>query len=441
MPCHPANQSLRRLHVLRLIEIAGQLAAIAMAILWLGLDLPLAPLFTVVAALAVLSAFTWARLRWGGPVVEPELFAQLLVDVVAMSLLLYFTGGATNPFVSLYLLPLSVAAALLAAPYAWAIAALTVACYTLLLEYYVPLPGMELQAPLTTLMGGGQRALYMHGEHGQFGMHVLGMWLNFVISAGLITFFVQRIAASLRARERELAVAREEALRNERIVALGTLAAGTAHELATPLATVAVVAAELKDEFADDPELAPQLALIRDQVDQCKAVLKRLVESVGQLEGGVRREVALTDYVQALAERWRLLWPRTPVALRLGTGATAHLAIDDTLEQALLNLLNNAAKASPEGVEVSADTEGEWAVLRILDRGPGVPADVVAAAGKRFLPERSQADPSRQGLGIGLFLANATVERLGGQVRLKNRPDGGSVTEVRLPLVKGEGHA
>lgn len=436
MPSHTADQSLRRLHVLRLIEIAGQLAAIAIARYWLGLELPLTAMLTVVAALVVLTVFTWARLRWGGPVVEPELFAQLLVDVVALSLLLYFTGGATNPFVSLYLLPLSVAAALLAGRYAWAMAALTIACYTLLLEYYVPLPGMEPQAPLTTLMSGGEHALAMHGDHGQFGMHVLGMWLNFVISAALITFFVQRIADSLRARERELAAAREEALRNERIVALGTLAAGTAHELASPLATVAVVAGELQEEFADDPELAPQLGLIREQVAQCKAVLQRLVDSVGQLERGVRREVALTDYVETLAERWRLLWPQTPLVVRqMSRGA--RLSIDDTLEQALLNLLNNAAKVSPAGVELEVDTEGDWAVLRILDHGPGLPAEVIAAAGKRFLPQHNQAEPARQGLGIGLFLANATIERLGGQVHLRNRPEGGGVTEVRLPLVRG----
>lgn len=434
MQLSTAHQSLRRLHVLRLIEIGGQIAAIAVAVHWLGMDLPLRPMLLVVGTLGLLTAFTWLRLRWGGPVTEPELFTQLLVDVAALTLLLYFTGGATNPFVSVYLLPLSVGAALLAAPYAWALTALTIAGHTLLLDYYVPLPGMEHAGPVTTLMGGGAHALHVHGGS-PFGMHVLGMWLNFLISAALITFFVQRFADILRARERELAAAREEALRNERVVALGTLAAGTAHELGTPLATIAVVAKELQEEFADDPELAPQLALIRSQVDQCKGVLQRLVDSVGQMRTETRRRVALGPYAEALAERWRLLWPQTPLRLAV-TAPAASIAIDGTLEQALLNLLNNAAKVSPRGITLEVEAREDTAVFRILDDGPGLPREVIESAGRRFLPERSE-----DGLGIGLFLANATIERLGGRVHLRNRPEGGASTEVVLPLAAEEAHA
>jgi len=431
---HSESQSLRYLQVLRSIEIAGQLATIGVAVFWLGLALPLAPMLSVVGALLVLLLLTWVRLRWGGPVREAELFAQLLVDVAALALLIYFTGGATNPFVSLFLLPLSVAAALLSAPQAWAMAFVTVACYTLLLEYYVPLPGMEQEAPLTTLVSGGRHALHMHGG-GQFGLHVLGMWLNFVISAALITFFVQRFAQTLRARERELSRAREEALRNERIVALGTLAAGTAHELGTPLATVAVVAAELEEEFAGDPDLAPQLALIRTQVGQCKAVLQRLVESVEQLPQQVAQEVSLPAFLKQVAERWRLLWPAMALTLSSAVGPEVRIRTDDTLEQALLNLLNNAARVSAAGVELAAVVEGEEAVLRILDRGPGLARETIEAAGKRFL-----MPPSGEGLGIGLYLANATIERFKGRVAMHNRLGGGAVTEVRLPLVRGEGH-
>ena len=429
-----AHQSLRRLQFLRLFEIGGQLAALAVAVFWLKLALPLAPILAVIGALTTLTLLTWPRLASPRPVAELELFAQLLVDVTAFSLLLYFTGGATNPFVSAYLLPLSIAAALLSAPYAWAMSAITVACYTLLLYFYVPLPGMEHQMPMTTLMGSGDHSLHVHGaESSQFGMHVIGMWLNFVGSAGLITFFVQRIAGSLRERERELAAAREETLRNERIVALGTLAAGTAHELGTPLATVAVVAQDLQNEFANDPELGPQLALIRNQVTQCKAVLQRLVDSVGQLNAEEKRMVSLAHYVTTIAERWRLLWPNTPLAVR-GSGNRAIIRIDSTLEQAVLNLLNNAAQASPSGIELEIETQDKSAVLRIIDRGPGPAPDVIVAAGKTFLPDRSES-----GMGIGLYLANATIERLGGTVRLFSRATGGC-TEIALPLVDVSSH-
>lgn len=433
MATHTAAHSLRRLQFLRLIEIGGQLAGLGVAVFWLRLELPLVPIIAVIGTLAGLTALTWLRLGSPRPVAELELFAQLLVDVAALSLLFYFTGGATNPFVSVYLLPLSVAAALLSAGYAWATAGVTVASYTLLLYYYVPLPGMESHMPVATLFSGDEHAMHLHAtETAQFGMHVIGMWLNFVVSAVLITFFVQRIAASLRERERELATAREETLRNERIVALGTLAAGTAHELGTPLATAAVVAKDLQEDYANDPELEPQLALIRRQIAKCKNVLQRLVDSVGQLHAEERRPISAAAYVQAVADRWQLLWPNTPLAVRLALDESAVINIDSTLEQALLNLLNNAARVSPVGIEIEAEAMDGHAVLRILDHGPGLPPQVIEAAGKNVLPEHSDA-----GLGIGLFLANATIERLGGSVRLSNRPEGGGCTEARLPLTGG----
>ena len=431
---HSATSSLRRLQFLRMIEIIGQLAALGIAVLWLDLDLPIRPMLLVISVLGVLTLLSWRRVASARPVAELELFAQLLVDVAALSLLLYFAGGATNPFVSLYLLPLSVAAAMLSAAYAWTTASITVVCYTLLLYFYVPLPGAESHAPMV-MLSGSEGMVHIHGQDdSRFSMHVWGMWLNFVISAGLITFFVQRIAGSLRERERELAAAREDTLRNERIVALGTLAAGTAHELGTPLATVAVVAKDLQEDYANDPELAPQLELIRTQIAQCKDVLQRLVTSAGQLHAEQRQTVRLDGYVHALAERWQLLWPDTPLVVRDMDSGPIEIGIDSTLEQALLNLLNNAAQASPAGIEVEYAVADGHAVLRILDRGPGLAPDVIAHAGKTFIPGSGSG-----GMGIGLFLANATIERLGGTVRLFNRAEGGGCTEITLPLA-GAGH-
>jgi two-component system sensor histidine kinase RegB len=221
--------------------------------------------------------------------------------------------------------------------------------------FYIPLPGTEHAAPMTTLFAQGadmQHAeMHIHGaEQGSFSMHVVGMWLNFMFSAAVIAFFVQRIAASLRERERELAAAREETLRNERIVALGTLAAGTAHELGTPLATVAVVAKDLQEEYANDPELGPQLGLIRGQIDLCKGVLSKIVAASGQLQAGETRNVPLDRAVSELMEQWGLLRPGVRAKVGRVAAESAILRVDGTLEQALLNLLNNAADASPSGL-------------------------------------------------------------------------------------------
>ncbi|MEK7843317.1 MAG: sensor histidine kinase, partial [Pseudomonadota bacterium] len=206
----PLSKNLQRLFLLRNIALVAQCLTFALAHWVLEMQLPWTEMVTVVTLLAALNLATWVRLRRNWPVSSIEFFAQLLVDVFALSALLYFSGGSTNPFISLYLLPLTIAAAALPWIYTWAMAAITISCYTLLLFYYVPLP-------------------HDHSEHtSEFNLHVSGMWLAFVLSTVLIAWFVVKMGISIRERDKDLALAREQALRNEQIIALGTLAAGAA---------------------------------------------------------------------------------------------------------------------------------------------------------------------------------------------------------------------
>lgn len=430
----PSTANLRRLFVLRNIEIAGQAVAVGVVSQVLAIPLPLPPLFAVIGFLALCNALTWWRLKQPWPVGDPELFGQLLLDGAALAGLLYFSGGSTNPFVSLFLLPLTIAAATLAPRYTWSMAALALGCYTLLMFNYVPLPSsVAVPASLPPMVMEGSASDHMHMDRGDgFGLHVLGMWFNFLVSALLIAFFVVRMAASIRERDRLLALAREEALRHEQIIALGTLAAGAAHELGTPLSTMAVVIKELQHEVAAQPEVAESLATLREQVDQCKQILSRLLASAdhARAEGGARRPV--DAFLDELLDKWRLMRP--------GVRSTAHwegaqpvpdILAERTLFQALMSLLNNAADASPGEVEV----EGRWSEhelrLEIRDRGPGLAPDAMQRAGTPFFTTKAPG----QGFGLGLFLANASIERIGGVVRLYNREGGGTRVEVALPLL------
>ena len=260
----PSSSNLRRILVLRGFVIGGLVLAGLAAIQLLELPLPLPPLLSVIGLLTLVNLLTWWRLRQPWPVADGEFFAQLLVDVLAITVLLYYAGGSTNPLVSYYLVPLVIAAITLPAAYTWSMAALTAACYTLLMFNYYPLMPRD---------GNFSTAIYMH---------LTGMWLTFVLSAFLIAFFVVRMANAVKARDQALAGAREETLRNERIVALGTLAAGAAHELGTPLATMAVVTTELQQEYAGEPALVEDLRLLRQQVDNCKHILSDMLAAAGQ---------------------------------------------------------------------------------------------------------------------------------------------------------------
>lgn len=408
----PGHGQLRRLIVLRVIAIAAQSLTLACVWKFLEMELDWQPMLLTVAALAAINLLTWLRLRSDQPVSNAELYVQLCVDVLALSVLLYYGGGSTNPFISLFLLPLVIAAATLPQRYTWGMAALTAACYSALMFYYRPLPHNH----------------HDHNSDSAFSTHVMGMWLGYVISAMVIAYFVTQMAQSVRRRDEVLARVREDILRNERIVALGTQAAGAAHEMGTPLSTMAVVLGELQREVpAGQTELRDNLTILEEQVRGCKRILDKILSSA-QTEGDASLQVVDTLMDEVLNE-WQLLRPTAQYHYqRSNTGA--RLNADTTLRAALMNLLNNAADASPQGIEITSRCDAKHFMLTLIDHGTGLNDEAALKAGSAFFTTKSE------GRGLGLFLANATIERMGGTVKLTNNPQGGASTELTLPLAE-----
>lgn len=404
--------NLRRLVALRFIAVVGQIVAVCVAVNAFQVPLPVAPLAALIAMLLAVNVVTAWRLQRDWTVTEAELFVQLLVDVAALTGLLYLSGGSTNPFTLFFLMPITLTAAALPGGYTWMMAGATAACYSFLMFFYVPLP-------------------HAHGHTGaDFDLHVLGMWLGFVLSAGLIAYFVVRMSETLRARDAALAQLREDALRSERILALGTLATGAAHELGTPLSTLAVLAGDLD---ADLPagERRRKLTVMRDQVQRCKQILARLTESVGESPAVSGRGLPVADYLTELTTRWQALRPGVAVVTHTdGPRPGPAIVVDETLSQALTNLFNNAADVSPEQVELHAHWDARELVVEVCDRGPGLTEAVERMAGSAFFTTKAPG----QGLGLGLFLARATAQRLGGSLALINRDHGGACARLALPL-------
>ncbi|NNM70140.1 MAG: HAMP domain-containing histidine kinase [Gallionella sp.] len=423
----PGHAQLRRLAVLRSMAVGAQLLTLACVWKFLKMELDWPTMLLTVAALAVINLLTWLRLRSDRPVTNPELFAQLCVDVLALSVLLYYGGGSTNPFISLFLLPLVIAAATLPQRYTWGMASLTAACYSALMFYYRPLPHNH------------------HDHNSAFSTHVMGMWLGFFISAVVVAYFVTQMAQAVRSRDKMLARVRENILRNERIVALGIQAAGAAHEMGTPLSTMAVVIGELQHDLAENQTgLRDSLAILDEQVRGCKRILDKIL-SHAQDSGDITLQ-AVDSLMTEVLDEWQLLRPtakyqyssvETGRAGRLCSSShtgkpdevwSAQLNVDTTLRAALMNLLNNAADASPQGIEIVSRCDATHFTLTIVDHGAGLSEEVARQAGSAFFTTKSA------GRGLGLFLANATIERLGGTVRLSNNPHGGASTELALPL-------
>lgn len=410
----PLSKNLLRLFLLRNIAIVVQCLTFAIVYWTIDIVIPWAQMITVVVVLALLNLLTWLRLHKKWPISHLEFFVQLLIDVFALSALLYFSGGSTNPFISLYLLPLTIAAATLPWRYTWIMAVITIACYTLLLFNYVPLP-------------------HDHSNHLlEFALHVSGMWLAFVLSTVIIAWFVVKMSASIRERDKDLAEAREHALRNEQIIALGTLAAGAAHELGTPLSTMAVVTGELQQEYTQDTEFQNNVRILRDQIAHCKQTLTQLLAKAGQNRTEQGSELPVDEFLRQILDKWKLIRPSVKFTYQAtGSQPIPKIMDNQLLSQSLLNLLNNAADASSELVAIRSDWDDSVLNLEIIDDGKGLSAEALQRAGEAFFSSKAPG----QGFGIGLFLANANIERFGGSVRLFNLENGGACTQVVLPMI------
>lgn len=405
---------LRRLVASRWIVLAAVLLLVLIAPGALDIPVRQEPLLAIVAIAAGLNAAAHWRLRRAEQASPAELFSQLLIDIATLGALVFFSGGATNPLVSLLLPTVAIAALTLPAPYVLGIGLVAVAAYSLLMLAYIPLP-----------LPDAARATRLH---------LVGMWLTFAVSATLIAGFVVRMTRLIRQRDAELARAREQALRDERVMAIGTLAAGAAHELGTPLGTMALIAGELAHDFAGNPAVAQgvrdDIDLLRQQIANCKQIITGLSRRAGAERLENPPLSAADRWLDALRQHWHAVQPQVGSRLVVdGTGPAPAVVADPRLEQAVLNLLNNAARAG-RGAELEihlAWSASRWQIA-VRDRGPGFPPSVLAQGGKTGFPAHAQ------GSGIGLMLTRSAIEQLGGRLELSNPADGGALARLDLPL-------
>ncbi|MBH3430356.1 ATP-binding protein [Pseudomonas alkylphenolica] len=400
------RQNLWRLTFIRILVLAAQAGSVGVAY-WTDL-LPL-PWFSLVLTLALssmLCAFTALRLRLSLPVTELEYAFQLACDLLIHSALLYYSGGSTNPFVSYYLVPLAIAAVTLPWVYSLVLSGIALAAYSLLLVQFYPLETFPVAREK---------------------MQVYGMWLSIALAAAVITFFAAKMAEELRRQEQLRAERREEGLRDQQLLAVATQAAGAAHELGTPLATMSVLIKEMRQDHSD-PLLQEDLAVLQDQVKLCKETLQNLVRAAEANRRMAVEDQEVTAWLDEALNRWHLMRPEASYRFqRLGQGTVPRLAPPPDLTQALLNLLNNAADACPDDLEVRLDWDAQDMVISIRDHGPGVPVAIAESIGKPFFTTKGK------GFGLGLFLSKASVTRAGGSVKLYSHEEGGTLTELRLP--------
>jgi two-component system sensor histidine kinase RegB len=402
--------NVRQLMILRTIAVSGQVAAIAVST-GLGVALPLLPIIAVIASLVALNVMNWLRLKRPASSSHYEIAGYLAFDLAAFTLLLFFSGGAANPF-SLFFVLHAVLAALLLPAIPAAIGTLMVlACFSLVARFNVPLQ-LRSGEPLTP------------------GLLAFGHWLSLALTAAVAAWFVVRIVAALRENDRLLREAAQKAQNDETILRLGALAAGAAHELATPMTTMTVVAGEMGRE-ANTPSLQRDVGILMAQIEACRQTISNLLAAAGhaRAEGGGRER--LDAFLGGIAERLRTMRPEVNLTCRWDDESPAtEIFGEQSLQQAILALLNNAADASPQDVQMTANWNADTLCVSIGDRGTGLPEGNLDKLGRVFFTTK----PPGKGTGLGLVLASNAIKHLGGTLRWQSRSGGGTQADIVLPL-------
>lgn len=410
-PATVDGRNMRLLVQLRWIAVGGQLLTILAVHFGLGVPLPLLPMLGVVAGLALMNHGVRLTL-YRRPVGQNAILATLLVDVLALATQLWLSGGAYNPFISLFLLQLVLGAILMTPGRVAILVAVTAAAYALLGLYGHPIAWPLWLVPLVPWL------------------MATGSWISFVMTGGLLVAFVTRVIRNLRARDAYVAELSQRATEEDAIVRMGLLASGAAHELGTPLSTLSVILNDWSrmPRFRRDAELSGELADMQREVGRCKTIVGDILHSVGAPRSEGVEVVRVESFLTTLAQAWRGTHPNVPLTFHPLDVTEAQMVADPAVRQVIASLLDNAADASPTGIELSATTSSGHVEISVRDRGPGFPPSQLAVIGKPYQSSKGA------GRGLGLFLAAALARRLEGQLSATNRPNGGAEVRLVLPL-------
>ncbi|MCC6006988.1 MAG: ActS/PrrB/RegB family redox-sensitive histidine kinase [Rhodobacteraceae bacterium] len=421
---------LRTLVILRWLAAGGQLSAVLVASLVLELQFNIALCLVVIAALVVVNiaaVLTYPRNR---RLSEGEALTMLLFDLVQLMAMIVLTGGLNNPFVVMLLAPVTIAATALRPGSVLVMNLAAIALITLAALAYQPVLGAS-GAPL--LMPE---------------LFAKGMWIALVVAVAFISVYTRRVTLETHAMQQALTATQLALGREQRLTALGGVVAAAAHELGTPLATIKLAATELAEELQDNPELANDAILIRDQADRCRDILRGMGRAAGTEDEMLRRGPAgavVREAAEPHARRGRTLVFRESA---LPGAALRQPVIPRAPEivHGLRNIVQNAVDHAVAQVEIDVEWSEDVLCVRVCDDGPGFAPDLIARVGDPFLRRRAEGlrpdlrlqPPRSEGVGLGLFIAKTLLERSGAEVIVANAEEGaamgGAMVEVIWPL-------
>jgi two-component system sensor histidine kinase RegB len=397
---------------------AGQFLTTLVVRLLLGVDIPILAMAVGPVLVAATNVFLARQARdcAAGPVPTSRLVAWAFVlDTVCLTYVLMMSGGPANPFSLLYLVQITLSSIILTKRWTWALGGFSAFCFGLLFWQYRPIPALE-----------------MRHMPGTISPHLAGMWAGFAVAAFLVAMFSGKISELLRQHEASLLGMQLELAKRDRLASLATLAAGAAHELSTPLGTIAVVAREMESaaERLDDPSLVEDARLIRSEVERCRDILWRMSVQGAEPAGSALESVTVAELLQSVRSQFphgdRLL-----VELPGNPPETTVRIPRRPVEQALVALVRNGLDAGgAEPVVLAAEAVAGFARFTVSDHGAGMSEEVLRRIAEPFFTTK---EPGK-GMGLGTFLARALAEQLGGSLRFESTVSVGTSATFEIPL-------
>jgi two-component system sensor histidine kinase RegB len=400
--------------------IAGEVVLIAALTVGIGISIPLLAVAPAIAVQTLSNWFLGLRMRWLGRNAEHIVGTLFILDALCLTLILGLSGGPANPFSLLYLVQITFSAVVLRKLWTWALAVISSLLFGLLFWLSVSVP-----------------AFHQHGENGEFSPHLLGMWIAFATAALLISFFVGKLSTESRKKEREILLMQKRLARNDRLASLVTLAAGAAHEIATPLSTIAVTAKEIEHEARlrfHDSRMEEDARLIRAQVDRCRLILERMGAQGADPFGETPQRTDLYQLLRQVKERFPEDEKRIEIQGSELATLTCVIPVRAAIES-LSALVKNALDASSAEGRVrlhAAQAGAERVRFLIHDEGTGMSAEVLERVAEPFFTTKAPG----KGMGLGAFLAHLFAQTLGGQLSFESEPGRGCTVTLELPDMK-----
>ena len=374
------KENLYQLNIIRVVVLGAEFLALILLTFFFEVILPITVLSFVLILYGIVITVVAYRLSQADKISESEFFYHVLIDILFFTGILYCSGGASNPFVSYYLVPICIAAGTLSLRYTIGAALMSLAAYSSL----------------------------------------------FIDSYNISAFSPENHRGHHTNSNTAIAKHRENQLRDEQLIGIGALAAGTAHELGTPLNTMKIIVDEIKE---GDSSFKKDINILHSQIEQCRMTLRELV-ATAEISENNKQYKFITGYMKQLLERWQILHPEMNASIILSEQQEdREVFFDPTIAPSLLNLLNNAAEASPQKVDVKVTWNTELLEIYIRDYGDG------DTSYEQELPRKPFLSNKNGGMGIGLFLTQASISRYGGTITINSFDNEvGSLTIVKLPL-------